>query len=62
MTTDTTETTATAAPTEADALKQQLVESLMGVIGAPDDLDTARRADDVLHTLDTRLAAEPAAA
>ncbi|AJP00299.1 hypothetical protein TU94_00785 [Streptomyces cyaneogriseus subsp. noncyanogenus] len=68
MTTDTTDTTGTvppaeaAAPTGADALKQQLVESLMGVIGAPDDLDTARRADDVLRTLDTQLARQPTAA
>ncbi|MFF8446924.1 hypothetical protein ACF06Q_04420 [Streptomyces leeuwenhoekii] len=61
-TTDTTGTTGTVAPTGADALKQQLVESLMGVIGAPDDLDTARRADDVLRTLDTQLARQPTAA
>jgi hypothetical protein len=47
------------APTATDALKQQLVESLMGVIGAPDDLDVARGADEVLHALDTRLAEEP---
>ncbi|ESP95818.1 hypothetical protein KQH42_29925 [Streptomyces sp. CHA1] len=49
-------------PTPADALKQQLVESLMGVIGAPDDADAARTADDVLRTLDAELAQESAAA
>ncbi|MEV5886955.1 hypothetical protein AB0L74_30515 [Streptomyces sp. NPDC052020] len=54
--------TGTAAPARTDALKQQLVESLMGVISAPDDLDTARRADDVLRALDTQLARQPATA
>ncbi|EFE72575.1 MULTISPECIES: hypothetical protein [Streptomyces] len=49
-------------PAGADALKQQLVESLMAVIGAPDDPDVARGADDVLRTLDARLAEEPSAA
>lgn len=50
------------APTPTDALKQQLVESLMGVIGAPDDADAARTADDILRTLDAELAQESAAA
>ncbi|QIB41706.1 hypothetical protein [Streptomyces aureoverticillatus] len=45
--------------TATDALQQQLVESLMAVIGAPDDHDVARAADSVLHTLQTRLTPQP---
>ncbi|EPH43624.1 hypothetical protein ABT390_33555 [Streptomyces aurantiacus] len=49
-----------AEPAGTEALQQQLVESLMAVIGAPDDVHVARAADGVLHTLDTRLAPQPA--
>ncbi|MFF9908903.1 hypothetical protein ACF1HU_36520 [Streptomyces olivaceus] len=49
------------APDATGVLQQQLVESLMAVIGAPDDVHVARAADEVLHTLDTRLAAQQAA-
>ncbi|MFP8885491.1 hypothetical protein [Streptomyces mangrovi] len=45
-----------------EALRQSMVESLMRVIGLPDDEDTAREADDVLQSLDARLRAEPTAA
>jgi hypothetical protein len=62
MSTDHDTPTAADAPTGADALKQQLVESLMGVIGAPDDPDVARGADEVLKALDGHLAQEPATA
>ncbi|MFJ6623649.1 hypothetical protein ACIQOW_39535 [Kitasatospora sp. NPDC091335] len=51
-----------AAPTETDALKHKLAESLMGVIGAPDDQDVACAADDVLRDLDARLARQAGAA
>jgi hypothetical protein len=50
------------APTETDALKEQLVHSLMGIIEAPDDQDVARASDELLRTLDARLAQEAAAA
>ncbi|MFB6818836.1 hypothetical protein ACFCV8_30290 [Streptomyces sp. NPDC056347] len=52
----------TAAPTGTDALEQKLVESLMGVIGAPDDQDVARASDEVLRALDAELARRTAAA
>ncbi|MFD5700370.1 hypothetical protein [Streptomyces lasiicapitis] len=52
--------TAGTADTATDVLQQQLVESLMAVIGAPDDHDVARAADGVLHTLQTRLTPTPA--
>lgn len=45
-----------------DELKHAVVESFMAVIGAPDDAQTARDADQVVRTLDARLIAEAAAA
>ncbi|MEU9133856.1 hypothetical protein AB0D08_38200 [Kitasatospora sp. NPDC048540] len=45
-----------------DQLKQSVVESFMAIIGAPDDLDTARAADDVVSALDARLITEAAEA
>lgn len=44
-----------------DELKQSMVESFMAIIGAPDDAQTARDADQVVRTLDARLIAEAAA-
>jgi hypothetical protein len=43
-----------------DELKHALVESLMGVIGAPDDEGAASNAAALIATLDARLAAEAA--
>ncbi|MDH6110612.1 hypothetical protein P3T36_006134 [Kitasatospora sp. MAP12-15] len=48
------------APT-IDELKQSMVESFMAIIGAPDDAQTARDADQVVRTLDALLIAEAAA-
>ncbi|GHE94734.1 hypothetical protein GCM10018785_70210 [Streptomyces longispororuber] len=45
-----------------DALKEQLVQHLMAVIGAPDDPATAHAADRALTALDARLRAEHARA
>ncbi|MVO88440.1 hypothetical protein GPA10_27680 [Streptomyces sp. p1417] len=50
------------APDSTESLQQQLVQSLMGIIGAPDDAETARAADTVLRALDARLAGRAAAA
>lgn len=44
-----------------DELKQSMVESFMAIIGAPDDAQTARDADQVVRALDARLIAEAAA-
>ncbi|MFF0014497.1 hypothetical protein [Streptomyces sp. NPDC005374] len=41
-----------------DELKQALVESLMAVIGAPDDEPTAESAAAIVRNLDERLTAE----
>lgn len=43
-----------------DELKHALVESLMGVIGAPDDEAAASKAAALVATLDPLLAAEAA--
>ncbi|MFF9899293.1 hypothetical protein [Streptomyces longispororuber] len=53
--------TAPAPGAGTDALKEQLVQHLMAVIGAPDDPATARAADQALTALDARLRAEHAA-
>ncbi|WP_198045442.1 hypothetical protein [Kitasatospora mediocidica] len=45
-----------------DALKESLVGSFMAIIGAPDDLETARNADQVVRDLDARLTAEATSA
>lgn len=55
-----TDTTADTASTEG--LQQALVGQLMAVIGAPDDKDVARAADDIVQQLDARLRAAGAAA
>ncbi|MGR8012175.1 hypothetical protein [Streptomyces hypolithicus] len=47
-------------PAGTDLLKQQVVASLMAVIGAPDDQDTARAADDAVRALEVRLAMQTA--
>lgn len=49
---------------ETSALQHAMVEQLMAVIGAPDDQDVARAADEVVRALDDRMrgaAAGPAA-
>ncbi|MGW2114346.1 hypothetical protein [Streptomyces zhihengii] len=56
--TDTTTTDTTAVET----LQQGLVGQLMAVIGAPDDKDVARAADDIVQQLDARLRAAGSAA
>ena len=43
-----------------DELKGALVESLMAVIGAPDDEEVGAGANNLIATLDARLAAEAA--
>ncbi|WP_166682859.1 hypothetical protein [Streptomyces aquilus] len=45
-----------------DDLKMALVESLMAVIGAPDDDEAAEKAATIIHTLDERLTAEATSA
>ncbi|MEU9670776.1 hypothetical protein AB0E25_35425 [Streptomyces bobili] len=42
-----------------DELRHSMVEFLMAVIGAPDDEEIARDADEVVRLLDARLAEEP---
>ncbi|MFC9429553.1 hypothetical protein [Streptomyces sp. NPDC056987] len=39
-----------------EALQHAMVEKLMAIIGAPDDKDVARSADEVVRALDARLA------
>ncbi|MFJ8885242.1 hypothetical protein ACIRJR_17785 [Streptomyces sp. NPDC102402] len=51
-------TPAEAPATEAgatEALQHALVGQLMAIIGAPDDEDVARAADDIVQALDVRL-------
>ncbi|HWU09735.1 MAG TPA: hypothetical protein VN520_25735 [Streptomyces sp.] len=38
-----------------EALQQAMVGQLMAIIGAPDDKDVARAADDIVQALDVRL-------
>lgn len=45
-----------------DDMKMALVESLMAVIGAPDDDEAAEKAATIIHTLDERLTAEATSA
>ncbi|MCH0540966.1 hypothetical protein I3F58_15585 [Streptomyces sp. MUM 203J] len=40
---------------ETGALQQAMVEQLMAIIGAPDDEDIARTADEVVRALDDRM-------
>lgn len=47
---------------ETGPLQHAMVEQLMAVIGAPDDEDVARAADDVVRALDIRLRQSPAQA
>ncbi|MGY1502758.1 hypothetical protein ACW4TU_40310 [Streptomyces sp. QTS52] len=47
---------------ETATLQHAMVEQLMAVIGAPDDEDVARAADDVVRALDVRLREAPAPA
>ncbi|KOV78605.1 hypothetical protein ADL01_14855 [Streptomyces sp. NRRL WC-3618] len=57
--TTTTETTTTAATKRStDELRHSVVEFLMAVIGAPDDEEIARTADDAVRVLDARLSEE----
>jgi len=52
--------TATAETTKStDELRHSMVEFLMAVIGAPDDEEIARNADEAVRLLDARLAEEP---
>ncbi|MFE7902709.1 hypothetical protein ACFU3E_35490 [Streptomyces sp. NPDC057424] len=53
---DSNETTTTDA-TATEALQQAMVGQLMAIIGAPDDRDVARAADDIVQELDVRLRA-----
>ncbi len=46
--------------TSTDELRQSMVEFLMAVIGSPDDEEIARTSDDLVRTLDSRLAREEA--
>ncbi|MGW4080462.1 hypothetical protein ACWELB_44540 [Streptomyces asiaticus] len=46
----------TNANAETNALKQAMAESFFAIIGAPDDEETAARADQVVERLDARLA------
>ncbi|MFE7384481.1 hypothetical protein ACFU9F_29475 [Streptomyces zhihengii] len=59
---DTDTTTTDTGTTAVEALQQGLVGQLMAVIGAPDDKDVARAADDIVQQLDARLRAAGAAA
>ena len=47
---------------ETGNLQHAMVEQLMAVIGAPDDEDVARAADDVVRALDIRMRETPAPA
>ncbi|GAA0665399.1 hypothetical protein GCM10010193_16050 [Kitasatospora atroaurantiaca] len=40
-----------------EELQGSLVESFMAIVGAPDDTEIADRADEIVRTLDARLAA-----
>ncbi|MGW8994357.1 hypothetical protein ACWGRF_31115 [Streptomyces zhihengii] len=60
--TDTDTTTTDTGTTAVETLQQGLVGQLMAVIGAPDDKDVARAADDIVQQLDARLRAAGAAA
>ena len=42
---------------ETEALQHAMIEHLMGVIGAPDDVAVADAADGVVRALDARLSA-----
>ncbi|ALO99017.1 MULTISPECIES: hypothetical protein [Streptomyces] len=53
-----TQTTTEAMKTSTDALRTSVVEFLMAVIGAPDDEEIARNADEAVRLLDARLAEE----
>lgn len=61
---DSNETTTTDATddTATEALQQAMVGQLMAIIGAPDDKDVARAADDIVQALDVRLREDRAAA
>ncbi|KPC78324.1 MULTISPECIES: hypothetical protein [unclassified Streptomyces] len=48
--------------TETEALQQAMVGQLMAIIGAPDDKDVARAADDIVQALDVRLREDRTAA
>ncbi|MGW7049938.1 hypothetical protein ACWGDT_46380 [Streptomyces avermitilis] len=56
---DSEETTTTGTPTAetttTESLQHALVGQLMAIIGAPDDEDVARAADDIVQALDVRL-------
>jgi hypothetical protein len=43
------------APVSTETLQHTVVEQLMAVIGAPDDEDVARAADEAVRALDDRL-------
>ena len=43
------------APVSTETLQHAVVEQLMAVIGAPDDEDVARAADEAVRALDDRL-------
>ncbi|MEU1484184.1 hypothetical protein [Streptomyces sp. NPDC005752] len=48
-------TTDSTGATATEALQQAMVGQLMAIIGAPDDQDVARAADDIVQELDVRL-------
>ncbi|MEU5165379.1 hypothetical protein [Streptomyces mutomycini] len=48
--------------TATEALQQAMVGQLMAIIGAPDDKDVARAADDIVQALDVRLREDRTAA
>ncbi|WP_199830259.1 hypothetical protein [Streptomyces viridochromogenes] len=53
------ETTTAETTKSTDELRHSMVEFLMAVIGAPDDEEIARNADEVVRLLDARLTEEP---
>ncbi|MHC5907930.1 hypothetical protein ACVNF4_29175 [Streptomyces sp. S6] len=54
----TTETSTVQTAKSTDELRHSMVEYLMAVIGAPDDEEIARNADQAVRLLDARLAEE----
>ncbi|MFC5170817.1 hypothetical protein [Streptomyces mutomycini] len=55
-------TTPATGATATEALQQAMVGQLMAIIGAPDDKDVARAADDIVQALDVRLREDRTAA
>jgi hypothetical protein len=56
------EPASTGAEESIEDLQHAMVAGLMGVIGAPDDVEVARAGDEIVSKLDTALRAAAAAA